>query len=337
MAKKENILVEISKGMAGAVEKAGAATVTVEARRRQSASGVGYADDLVLTANHVVERDEDITVTLPDGTVLSAEVAGRDPGSDLALLRVSEGGVPVAAPAGEEASVGQIALALGRPSRNGVEASLGVISAVGGPVHTHGGGVLERHFRTDAIPYPGFSGGPLVDAEGAVIGINTSGLAHGNLVTIPAKQAWQIAADLAEHGSIRRGYLGIRSQVVEIPEESQKALGRDQGYGLLLVGLEEDGPAVEEGLMVGDILVAIAGNPVSDSDELLGYLTGEVVGKPTEVEILRGGKPQTVTVTVGEREMDEHQNMRRHARGFVHGFSRGHHRSKRRRRRRKHR
>jgi S1-C subfamily serine protease len=189
---------------------------------------------------------------------------------------------------------------LGRPSPEGIEASLGTLSAVSGPVRTPRG-LLERYYRTDTTPYPGFSGGPLVDAEGRVLGLNTSGFGRGAAITIPAEIAWNVADQLAKNGSIKRGYLGIRSQPVEITSVAQKALKREQATGLLIVGIEAGTPAETAGLLVGDILVGLNGRPVSDPDELFGALQGALAGKPTPVEILRGGEPKTISVTVGAR------------------------------------
>jgi S1-C subfamily serine protease len=169
-------------------------------------------------------------------------------------------------------------------------------------VRTGHGGLLERYIRTDTIPYPGFSGGPLVDASGHLLGVNTSGLMRGGALTIPVSLAWQAAASLVQHGSVRRGFLGIRSQPVAIPAAQQKALGREQATGLLLVGVEDDSPAMAGGLMVGDILVGLAGQPVTDPDELLARLVGQIVGQPTLVEVLRGGQPARITVKIRERK-----------------------------------
>jgi S1-C subfamily serine protease len=293
--------------MAEAVEKAGAATLLVNARRRMPASGVGFRPDLVLTADHVVEREEEISVMLPDGGQVGAAIAGRDPGSDLALLRLERPAALAAEAASQPARVGQLTLALGRPSPEGIQASLGVISAIGGPVRTGRGGMMEQFLRTDAIPYPGFSGGPLVSAGGQVLGINTSGLADGTSLAIPARIAWQVAASLAEHGSVRRGYLGVRSQLVELSEAMQAALGRKQARGLLLVGIEADSPAGQSELMVGDILVGLEGQAVADHDELLGRLVGGLVGKPAALEVLRAGRPHIVQVTIGEQPQEQPQ------------------------------
>lgn len=297
----QNVLVELSDALADAAEKAGKATVLVNARRRMPASGVVYAPDLVLTADHTIEREEDIKVTLADGTEVAAKVAGRDAASDLAVLRLERSAGSVAEVTQSPARLGQIALVLGRPSPDGIEASLGTVSALGGPVRTARGGMLERYIRTDSISYPGFSGGPLVAADGTVLGINTSGLARGAAITIPADIAWKVAETLVNHGRIKRGYLGIRSQPVEIAENIQKALKREQATGLLIVGVEKDSPASKGGLIVGDILVAVAGEPVLHHDELFTRLNGDVAGSSTSIEILRGGQLQTLSVQVGER------------------------------------
>lgn len=297
----KNVLVELSDALADAAEKAGKATVLVNARRRIPASGIVYTPDLILTADHVVEREEDITVTLPDGTETSARLAGRDAGSDLAVLKLERPARTVAEPTQSPARLGQIALALGRPSPDGIEASLGTVSAIGGPVRTGRGGMLERYIRTDSISYPGFSGGPLVAADGTVLGLNTSGLGRGAAITIPTDIAWKIAETLAKHGQIKRGYLGIRSQTVEIPDASQKSLKREQSTGLLVISVEDGSPASKGGLIVGDILVAVAGVPVLHHDELFARLSGDVVAQSVPVEILRGGQPQTLNVLIGER------------------------------------
>jgi S1-C subfamily serine protease len=162
--------------------------------------------------------------------------------------------------------------------------------------------MLDEFVRSETTPYPGFSGGPLVNTEGEVLGLNTSGLTHGSSLTIPTKVAWRVAEALATHGSVRRGYLGIRTQAVELSEASRQELKREQDHGLLVVWLEEGGPAAQGGLLVGDILVGLNGQSVSDPDDLFSALTSDTVGKAIAVEVLRGGRPETVHVTVGDRK-----------------------------------
>ena len=295
-----NPLTDFSNGLTSAVEKAGASTILVDARKRYPASGIAYAEDLILTADHVVTREDDIKAGLPDGKTLTATLAGRDPGSDLALLRLTEKALSPAKTS-DDVKVGQLVLALGRPNNAGMQASWGIVTAISGPARTSRGGLLDEYLQTETTPYPGFSGGPLVNTEGEVLGLNTSGLTRGSSLTIPIKVAWRIADALAKHGTVKRGYLGVRTQPVEIAEAARKALQREQGQGLLVLWLEEAGPAEKGGLLVGDILVAISGQPVGDPDDLFAALNGDIVGKSIAVEVLRGGRPETVQVTVAER------------------------------------
>jgi serine protease DegQ len=297
----KTVLVELSDALADAAERAGKSTVLVNARRRMPASGIIFANDLVLTAEHVIEREEDLSVMLADGTEVQGKLAGRDAGSDLAVLKLERTVDPVAEVTKSPVRLGQIALALARPSRDGIEASLGTVSAIAGPVRTSRGGMLDRYIRTDSISYPGFSGGPLVGADGTILGLNTSGLSNGSAITIPADIAWNIADTLSKHGQIKRGYLGIRSQTVDLSAAAQDALKRKQAAGLLVMSVENNSPASKGGFIVGDILLAVAGNPVLHHDELFARLNGDVVGKSTPIEILRGGQPHTLNVLIGER------------------------------------
>lgn len=297
----KNIFTELSEAMADAAERAGQSTVLVDARRRIPASGIAIAKDLILTADHVVERDEDIRILLGDGTETTARLAGRDPGTDLAVLKLDSAQAAPAQVAKTPARVGQFVLAIARPSKNGIESSFGTVNAIGGPVRTGRGGMLEQYIKTDVVSYPGFSGGPLINGEGQVYGINTSGFRSGGAITIPAAVAWKTAEALAKHGKIKRGYLGIRSQTVNIPAEARSQLKREQDTGLLIVGLEPESPAGKGGIMVGDILVGVAGQPIEHHDELFARLSGDVVGKSTPLDVLRGGKLQVVNVVVGER------------------------------------
>ncbi len=293
----------ISDTFVQAINQGGLITVQVNARRRIPASGILYQPNLVVTANHVVERDEDLSVLLADGNSANASLAGRDPGRDIALLRLSQAGATPAPAAAGPFQVGQPVLALARPEEGGLEASFGIISAIGSdPVPTRRGGVLEKYLRAEVNPYPGFSGGPLVDLEGKLVGMNTSSFSMGSLITIPTDVLWQAAQYLAEHGSVRQGYLGIRSQPVSLTEANQAALKRRQDSGLLLVGIERESPAASAGLIVGDILVGIAGQPLTSHEVLQSRLNSEMVGKTISLEILRGGQRIDVSVIVGERK-----------------------------------
>lgn len=291
----------LSNELANAVERAGRSLVTVDARRRLPATGVVWAPGVVVTADHVIEREEEITLTFADGQQARATLAGRDPGSDLAVLRCSAGsGQPAElAPVGS-ARVGHLVLALGRPG-NGVMASFGVISALGGPWRTARGGRLERYVRADVTFYPGFSGGPLVDTQGRVVGINSSHLARGLEVAVPADLVNGIVPVLLSQGRVRRGYLGVTSQPVQVPVALRQRLGLQQETGLLLLGVEGGSPAEQGGLLIGDVLVRFGGQPITDPEALQAALGAAAIGAATPVTVVRGGELKTLTVTPGER------------------------------------
>jgi S1-C subfamily serine protease len=297
----QGVLAELSDGFAAAVERAAASTVTVNARRRLPASGVAWADGVVLTSDHVIERDEDIKIGLPNGQEVAGQIAGRDPGSDLAVIRVSGAPLPAAerVPDGA-AKVGHLVLAVGRPGSDGPMASLGVIGAIGGPWRTMRGAQVDGYIRSDVSFYPGFSGGPLVDLHGRVVGINSSRLGRGAGLTIPAAAAAKVADALLAGGRIRRGYLGLGSQPVRLPEALAGRLG-GQETGLLIVSVEPGTPADRGGVLLGDIIVRMNGNPIRDTDDLQAQLGPDSVGRATPVTALRGGEPRDLTITVGER------------------------------------
>ena len=300
MERKEETLGTLSDGLADAVEGVAPSLVKVYGRRRRSASGVVYESGLVLTASHSVERDEDIWVGLADGTKHEARLLGRDPATDLAVLGVEGLGVGSAAASEGEARVGQLSLAVGRPARGeGIRASFGIVSAVGGPLRMGRGARLERYAQTDATPFLGLSGGALIDARGGVLGILTTAFGKGAMFAVPSDLAWRVAGSLAERGSTKRGYLGVLSQPVRLPDSQR--VGLTQRGGLLVVGIEDGSPASRAGFLIGDILATLDGQPVEDTEDLLTLLAGERVGDEVPVRLVRGGELMTLRLTVAER------------------------------------
>jgi S1-C subfamily serine protease len=262
----------------------------------------------VLSAEHSVERDEEIRILKSDGSTQEAKVAGRDPRSDLVLMELDQEAGQPAELAQESAEIGQLVLALGRPTEEGVQASLGILSIVQGEYRTAMGTALEGVMRSDATCFPGFAGGPLANLKGELVGVNTFGSSSGTSITIPVKMAWKIAEKLKTEGSVKPGYLGIRSQRVELPPASP--LHRGQTAGLLIVGIEPESPAATAGIMVGDILVGLAGRSVSDHEELLEQLMCGMGGKTVPVELLRGGKREEFSLTVGTMDRRSHRRSR---------------------------
>jgi S1-C subfamily serine protease len=295
-----NVLESLSADMAQAVERAGSSLVRIQARRRQSATGIVWsADGLIVTAHHVVEREEGIRIGLPDGSQTTAVLVGRDPTTDIAVLRAESSGLTPAAWAElDEVRVGHLVLAVGRPDA-GVQATLGVISALDGGWRTMAGGAVDAYVQTDVVMYPGFSGGALVGANGAFIGMNSSALVRGMSVTLPAATLRRVADSLKVHGRVKRGFLGVNAQGVRLPQSLAEKLGQETG--LLLAAVEQGSPAELGGLMVGDILVAVDGQAVRQMDDLMAALSGDRVGKSVPVTYVRGGQPAEATVAVGER------------------------------------
>lgn len=297
------VLGRLSDELADAVDRAGAGTVTVYGRQRMPATGIIWSEDgLIVTANHVVEQNEDIKVGLPDGRTVPATLVGRDGGSDIALLKTDVTDLTPPARSDLEVRPGNLVLAVGRPGPSGPMASFGVVSTVGGSWRSHRGGTVEGYIRADVAMLPGFSGGPLVDVEGRVLGLNSSTLGRGGGMTIPTNAIDAIVNGLKTHGKVRRGFLGIGAQAVGINPRLAGELGLAQERGLVVVSIEPDGPAERDGLLLGDVIVAVAGLPVGSVEELQDRLAGDLVGTAVPIRVIRGGALNEVTVTVGERQ-----------------------------------
>ena len=296
-----NVLAELSDTLANTVAAAGASVVRVEGRRRIPATGIVWsADGLIVTAHHVVAQDENIQVGLPDGRVVAATLVGRDPSTDTAVLRVEAADLtPLTESNKQELGVGNLVLALGRPGKT-VQATLGIVSALGDGWRTRMGGQIDRYLQTDVVMYPGFSGGPLVDAHGSLAGMNTSALMGGVSLAIPTVTLARVIDALVADGRMKRGYLGVSTQRVKLPTELREQLG--QKTGLLIVSAEPNSPASAAGLTLGDTIVTLDGEKVRDHDDLLALLSGDRVGTAVPVGVVRGGQVQPMQVTIGERE-----------------------------------
>lgn len=296
----DSVLADLSNALAKTVKHSSGGVVRVEGRRRLPATGIVWsADGLIVTASHVVTRDERIQVGLDDGRVLPAELVGRDHTTDLAVLRVSADELkPFTEAQKQDVSVGNFALALGRPGKS-VQAALGIISALGDSWRTGHGGVIDAYLQTDVVMYPGFSGGPLVNAQGGLVGLNSSALVRGVSVTVPTLTLARVTDQLLAHGRVRRGYLGVSTQRAKLPDALVGELS--QKRGLLIVSVEKDSPAEQGGLTLGDTIVAVAGNAIQSHDDLLAALSGDRINTAVPISIVRGGQVQTLDVTVGER------------------------------------
>lgn len=300
-----NTLIDFSNSLADAVERAGRSVVAVLEGGQRGVSGTLWRAGIAVTAAHTIRGRQEVTVVLPTGGKTTASILGRDPSTDIAVLKLAAND---AAPAqfGDAAQlrVGHLVLAVGRRGEEGLSTSYGVISAIGGPWRTWQGGRVDRYLRLDLLPYPGFSGGPLVDVEGKVLGINTSG-PRRSVLTIPFATVDKVVKQLIEKGHVSRGYLGAGLQPVRLSQAVQQSLAEKREIGLLILTIAPESPAERAGLLIGDIVLALDGNVLTDTADVQATLDPESVGKTLRVQILRGGKPTEVNVTIGERTRSE--------------------------------
>lgn len=298
----ENTLINISNELAGIVQSLSPYIVSVRARRRYPSSGLRWSPEMAVTADHTLQQEDDITVTLTDGMTVPATVVGRDPGTDLAALRV-ESSVPLGAELArtQAARTGDLAVVLGRSPHSGPNASLGIVSAVSGPWRTWRGGNLDAYIRVDAKLFPHSSGGAIVNVRGELIGIATSALSRIGGLAIPVSTVQRVVEKLIERGFVPSGYLGVGIQPVPFSEELRQSLSLPNRSGLMALTVESNGPAAKAGLLIGDIVVALADTQVEQSDDLQTYLDSAVIGAPVKIKFVRGGALQESTIAIGER------------------------------------
>jgi S1-C subfamily serine protease len=290
-------LIDLSNQLAGAVERGAGSIAAVHARPQLASTGVHWRNGLIVTTNGTVRRDQGIAVTLPNGQRIAASLRGRDPSTDLAVLDIAKDALPVATFGDAKLlKPGHLVLALARLDETGPRAAFGTVSVVAGAWRPWGGGEIDRLLQSDVSLYPGFGGGPLVDVAGRVLGINSGRLSRPYTTTLPMETVDRVVNDLTSHGYVRRGYLGAGLQPVRL----QPSL-RDREGGLLVLTVQPDGPSAAGGLLVGDIVIAIGGKPVGEPEDVLKVLNGDTAGRTLVLELVRGGRQDTVEVLIGER------------------------------------
>ena len=286
-----NELAALSGELAEVVGRVGPSVVAIDARPRFGSSGVFWRPGVIVTAEHTIRREEEIAVTLPDGARIEATLAGSDPGTDLAVLKVGAAGAPAAIAAAVPAP-GNLALAVGRSPDSGVNATMGIVSAVSGEWRTWRGGRLDRYIRLDLTLYPSSSGGLVVDTKGEAIGIATSALSRIAGLAIPASTVNRVVDEILARGSVARGYLGVGLQPVELP---------DHHKGLIVLSLEAEGPAAKAGVLIGDVVVSLGGTAVDDTDDIQTVLEKHAAGQTIQAGLVRGGVALAIGIVIGER------------------------------------
>jgi len=299
--KRSSALVDLSEAIAAVVSDARAYTVTVYGRRRLPATGIAWSDELVVTANHVVERDEEIEIGTNGETRIAATVAGRDPAGDIAVLRVAGAGLSAAPRASEAAMAGQFVLGIGRAGGGNPVVSMGIINTAEAGLRVSRGRIIEPVIQSEIVMLPGFSGGPLLNPYGEVLGMNSSHLGRGSSLTVTNAALEPIVDALATHGRLRMGYIGVGAQAVVLSSSQVKDAKLEREVGLVILSIDEAGPAQQAGLLIGDILVSVNGAPVGAVDDLVDQLAGDLIGKSIPIVIVRGSQAQELHIAVGER------------------------------------
>ena len=317
----EDLLDAYSRVVVDAVERVGPAVAHLEVwtadapsrgrRGRSSAeipsgTGSGFVftpDGFMLTNSHVIERATRIRATFADGTAYDAHVVGNDPGTDLAVLRVHATSV-IAAPLGDSSRLraGQVVIAIGNPLGFASTVTSGVVSALGRTMRSKSGLLIDAVIQTDAALNPGNSGGPLVDSQGMVIGINTAVIAgaQGICFAVPVNTAHIVIPQLIRDGHVRRGWIGVSGQTIQLSRRRVQLNHLGAASATLVTEITEGGPASIAGIHASDIIIALDGSPVGGVDDLQRMLTADSIGRPTEVALLRAGQKLQVTLTPSE-------------------------------------
>jgi S1-C subfamily serine protease len=295
-------LIELSNALVQATDRAAASVVAIHSEARGSSSGVLWRDGVIVTTEHALRHDEEIQATLPNGRVVHATLAGRDPSTDLAVLRCGEAGNRLI-DIGDASTVkpGSITLVVGRTRASGPVAALGVVSLVVAERRTWTGSSLVPYIRLDVGLQPTAVGGAVVDVRGKVLGIASPRFARFGAIAIPVDTVDRVADTLLQKGRIPRGYLGVALQPVRLPDHLRQSLQQKEKTAVIILEVEPNGPAHEAGIVIGDILVSLAGQPISRPENVQAHLHAENIGKSLSAKIVRGGAFRDVSISVGER------------------------------------
>jgi S1-C subfamily serine protease len=306
-----------SRAVIDAVELVAPAVVSVDVRKRganqgrrppaQAGTGSGFvfaADGLILTNSHVVEDSTEIDVLLPDGREHRADLIGHDPDTDVAVLKITATDL-TAVSFGQSQTLrpGQLVIAIGNPYGFQHSVSSGVVSALGRTLRARSGRLIDQVIQTDAALNPGNSGGPLVTSAGQVVGVNTAIIAGGQGLSfaVPISTVVSVLPALLRDGRVRRGYLGVAGQDVPLLRRVTRFHRLSQATGVLVISLEQDGPARVAGVREGDIIISFDAVPITSLDDLHRSLTEDRIGTFATMGLLRDQQRLDASVRIGHR------------------------------------
>jgi S1-C subfamily serine protease len=295
-------LIELSNALAQATDRAAANIVAVHTERRGSSSGIVWRAGVIVTSEHSLGRDEEIQVTLPNGRVASATLAGRDPSTDVAVLKCPDASNAVLE-IGDVAKLkpGSLTLVVGRTRASGPVAALGVVSLVASDRRTWTGASLVPYVRLDVGLQPTAVGGAVIDASGKVVGLATPRFARFGAIAVPASSINKTADTLLQKGHIPRGYVGVGLQPVRLPDGLREKLKWNEKTAAIVMDVHPGGPADKAGIVIGDILISLAGHAVTHLEDIQSQLAGDAIGKTLPLKFVRGGAIQEANVVVAER------------------------------------
>jgi S1-C subfamily serine protease len=296
-------LLELSNSLADTVAEAGTAVVALNTGQRRSPSGIHWRKGIVITSDESLRSHDDLTIISSSGQSTPVTLLGRDPTTDIAVFTVEDSETLPIATVGDTTTlrVGHLVLGLARSVEGDVRAALGTVSVLGGQWQSMSGGTVDRYIRPDLTLYRGFAGGPLVNAAGRVVGMNTTGR-RGTALTIPAETIDRVVEQLVTKGRIARGYLGVGMQPVPLSPQLSEALNLTAPTGVILVNVEPKSPAEVGGLLLGDVLITWDGTPISDPGDVRLLLNrGDRIGQQVKIGAIRGGVLIEVAVEIGER------------------------------------
>ena len=302
MSESSSNLAQISHQLTSLAEAAAASVVAVHGGGRWSLSGIHWRPGIIVTAEEALERDQEIAVTTSAGGRISATLAGRDPTTDVAILKIASEGLAVASNRSAAAPrTGNLILAVGR-HEEGAIAGWGLVEFAGGAWHSRRGGTIDSLIRLNMRLAPNLEGGALVDVHGEVLGMVVSG-PRGRVLAIPAATIDRATDQLLSKGHVSRGYLGAGLQPVELPAGGAGREGAGERRGVLVASVDPSGPSARAGLMVGDVILSWNETPVSGMRQVMQLLGPDSIAAKVRLALLRGGAPTSLEVTLGERPL----------------------------------
>ena len=298
MSRPADMLTELSNALTARAESAGNAVVAVRSGEGRHLTGLVWQSGIVVVSEQALPRKDEFELVAPGGSILTAQVAGRDPSTNVAILKTA-GSLVAPAFTSAEAHVGGVALAIGADGTGGASARFGIVNLAGGEWHSRRGGLIERRIVLDIRLAHREEGGPVFDANGACLGMSTFG-PRGQVIVIPFVTLARVVPQLVKEGHVARGWLGVALHAVAVPDALRESA--DETSGMMVMSVVENGPAAQAGIVAGDIILSVGGISAHRFRKMARYFGGDSIGRRADVRLIRGGAVITVQTTIAERQ-----------------------------------